>query len=183
MHAYIAILALFQPIASSLRSNFPKLVFGHLHLNIFLQFLQATTQKKWDNYRKAKSWIRSFVIFYFLLGIGFDPLIDWIIGICVLIPNLPCTAFQVLEYLKIVFYGLSGLGIFMYIVLCNTKMKEASKKLIRSSTGVTTKTTKSSPSQNLLRRKTTKKDSGSGITPIFIVNDETPPSTSSRKGK
>ena len=131
----------------------------------------------WDNYRKAKSWIRSFVILYFLLGIG------WIIGVCVQIPDLSCTAIQVLEYLHIVFNCSSGLWIFMYIVLCNTKMKEASKKLIRSSTGVTTKTTKSSPSQNLLRRKTTKKDSGSGITPIFIVNDETPPSTSSRKGK
>ena len=131
----------------------------------------------WDNYRKAKSWIRSFVILYFLLGIG------WIIGVCGQIPDLPCTAIQVLEYLHIVFNCSSGLWIFMYIVLCNTKMKEASKKLIRNSTGVTTKTTKSSPSQNLLRRKTTKKDSGSGITPIFIVNDETPPSTSSRKGK
>ena len=131
----------------------------------------------WDNYRKAKSWIRSFVILYFLLGI------DWIIGVCVQIPDLSCTAIQVLKSLQIVFPCLSGLWIFMYIVLCNTKMKEASKKLIRSSTGVTTKTTKSSPSQNLLRRKTTKKDSGSGITPIFIVNDETPPSTSSRKGK
>ena len=131
----------------------------------------------WDNYRKAKSWIRSFVILYFLLGIS------WIIGVCVQITDLSCTAIQVLEYLHIVFNCSSGLWIFMYIVLCNAKMKEASKKLIRSSTGVTTKTTKSSPSQNLLRRKTTKKDSGSGITPIFIVNDETPPSTSSRKGK
>ena len=131
----------------------------------------------WDNYRKAKSWIRSFVILYFLLGIS------WIIGVCVQITDLSCTAIQVLEYLHIVFNCSSGLWIFMYIVLCNAKMKEASKKLIRNSTGVTTKTTKSSPSQNLLRRKTTKKDSGSGITPIFIVNDETPPSTSSRKGK
>ena len=131
----------------------------------------------WDNYRKAKSWIRSFVILYFLLGIS------WIIGVCEQITDLSCTAIQVLEYLHIVFNCSSGLWIFMYIVLCNAKMKEASKKLIRNSTGVTTKTTKSSPSQNLLRRKTTKKDSGSGITPIFIVNDETPPSTSSRKGK
>ena len=32
MLAYIAKLACFQPVASSLRSNFPKLVFGHLHL-------------------------------------------------------------------------------------------------------------------------------------------------------
>ena len=132
----------------------------------------------WDNYRKAKSWIRSFVILYFLLGIG------WIIGVCVQIPT-DCTTIQILEYLHIVFNCSSGLWIFMYIVLCNAKMKEASKKLIRNSTGMTTKTTgtKSSPSQNLLRRKTTKKDSGSGITPIFVVNDETPPSTSSRKAK
>ena len=32
MLAYVAKLACFQPVASSLRSNFPKLVFGHLHL-------------------------------------------------------------------------------------------------------------------------------------------------------
>ena len=39
----MAKLACFAPSAFSLRSNFPKLVFGHLHLDIYLNF----RVKKW----------------------------------------------------------------------------------------------------------------------------------------
>ena len=126
----------------------------------------------WDNVRKTKSWIRSFVVLYFLLGIG------WIIGVCVQIPDDDnCIAIEILEYLHIVFNCSCGLWIFLYIVLCNTSVKNASKKLIRTSTAMTktTRTTRNSPNQNLHRRNTTKRD-----TPIFIVNDESPLSTSSR---
>jgi hypothetical protein len=101
----------------------------------------------------------------------------WIIGVIAGLPSFQTDEYQttrnVLQYISIAFNGSSGFFIFLSSVVCNRKVREASKNIMRRTATFATKSTKVSGQAvgkpNKIRKR---KDLGSGEMPILQAIQE-----------
>lgn len=134
---------------------------------------RATSQRQVNNFRKLKSWLRSCIIMSFLLGM------TWIVGVV-----MPFVQSEIVDYTFIVLNCSSGFFIFLYTVLCNRQIRDASRKFIRKATYATRSTTRTNVkipnSTRRRRRDSSKATQGSGETPILKTIEESPPTLNKR---
>ena len=107
----------------------------------------------------------------------------WIVNIAVVfIDDENQTTKRIFNYLAIALNASVGFFIFLYSVVCNQKVKNVSKKIMRTST-LATKMTNSNQTQNLYKRKFGKNvdNSGSNVAIIAMQNGSNSSKSSSKR--
>ena len=158
------------------------MIFSYFNLKNWLFFLfdKAASQKLWNNYKKAKKWLRSCIVLFFLLGLF------WILTMIAGFINTSGrykTTGTIFRILSIVVCGSYGFFTFMYSVVCSRNVSERTRKIIKTS-NFTTKTSRATISNPTIRNRNRMVNSGyttsgsGGNTPI--VNGTSSPSSSDR---
>ena len=156
------------------------MIFSYFNLKNWLFFLfdKATSQKLWNNYKKAKKWLRSCIVLFFLLGLFW--ILNMIAGFITTSGHDKTTG-TVFRLLSIIFSGSYGFFTFMYSVVCSRNVSERTRKIIKTS-NFTTKTSRATISNPTIRNRVVKSgyasSGSSGNTPI--VNGTSSPSSSDR---